>query len=51
MSSTVTNVGPLCRLLPIGSWLGTLMRRAARQGGTGRDHLLNEARVWPYQDQ
>ena len=51
MSSTVTNVGHIRRLLPIGSRLGTLVRRAARRGGTGRDHLLNEARVQPYQDQ
>ena len=48
MSSTVTNVGPLRHLLPVGSQLSTLARRAARRGGMGRDHLLNEARVWPY---
>ena len=51
MSSIVTNMGPLRRLLPIGSRLGTLVRRAARRGEMGRDHLLNEARAWPYQDQ
>ena len=50
MSSTVTNVGPLCHLLHVGSWLGTLVRRAARRGRMGRDHLLNEAKAWPYQD-
>ena len=51
MSSTVTNVGSLRHLLPVGSWLGTLVRRAARCSGMGRDHLPNEARAWPYQDQ
>ena len=51
MSSTVTNMGLLCHLLPIGPRLGTVVRRAARRGGTGRDHLLNEVRVRPYQDQ
>ena len=51
MSSTVTNVGPLRRLLPVGSRFGTLVRRATRQDGMGRDHLLNEARARPYQDQ
>ena len=51
MSSTVTNVGPLRRLLLVGSRLGTLVRRATRQGRMGRDHLLNEARAQPYQDQ
>ena len=50
MSSTVTNVRHLRHLLPIGSWLDTLARRAARRGEIGRDHLLNEARAWPYQD-
>ena len=50
MSSTVTSMGPLRPLLPVGSRLGTLVRRAARWGGMGRDHLLNEARAWPYQD-
>ena len=49
MSSTVTNMWPLRRLLPIGSRLGTLVRRAARRGGMGHDHLLNEARARPYQ--
>ena len=51
MSSTVTNVWPLRRLLPVGSRLGILVRRTARQGEMGRDHLLNEARARPYQDQ
>ena len=51
MSSTVMTVEPLRRLLPIGSRLGTLVRRAARRGRMGRDHLLNEARARPYQDQ
>ena len=51
MSSTVTNVGPLRRLLPIGSWLGTLVRGAAHRSGMGRDHLPNEARAQSYQDQ
>ena len=51
MSSTITNVGPLRRLLPVGSRLDTLVRRAVRRGGMGRDHLLNEARARPYQDQ
>ena len=51
MSSTVTNMGPLRRLLPIGSRLGTLVLHAVHRGGMGRDHLLNEARAWPYQDQ
>ena len=51
MSSTVTNVGPLRRLLPVGSRLGTLVRRAAHRDGMGRDHLLNKARARPYQDQ
>ena len=50
MSSTVTNVGPLRHLLSVGSWLGTLVRRAVRRSGMGRDHLLNEAKAWPYQD-
>ena len=47
MSSTVTNEGPLRRLLPVGLRLGTLVRRAARQGRMGRDHLLNEAEHGP----
>ena len=51
MSSTVTNEGPLRRLLPVGLRLGTLVRRAARQGRMGRDHLLNKARARHYQDQ
>ena len=51
MSSTVANVGPLRHLLPVGSRLGTLARRAIRRGRMGRDHLLNKARAWPYQDQ
>ena len=51
MSSTVTNVGPLHHLLPLGSWLDILARRATRQSGMGRDHLLNKARARPYQDQ
>ena len=40
MSSTVTNVGPLRHLLPVGSRLDTLVHRAAHRGGMGRDHLL-----------
>ena len=51
MSSTVRDVGPLRRLLPIGSRLGTLVRRAARQSGMGRDHLPSEARAWSFLDQ
>ena len=51
MSSIETNVGSLCRLLPVGSRLGTLVRRAARRDGMGHDPLLNDARAWPYQDQ
>ena len=51
MSSTVTNVGPLRHLLPVGSWLGTLACRAVRQSRMGRDHLLNESRARLYQDQ
>ena len=51
MSSIVMNVGPLHHLLPVGSRLGTLVRRAARRGRMGRDHLLNEARARPYLDQ
>ena len=51
MSSAVMNVGPLHHLLPIGSWLGTLVRRAVHQDRMGCGHLLNEARVRPYQDQ
>ena len=51
MSSTVRDVGPLRRLLPIGSRLGTLVRRTARRSGMGHDHLPNEAKAWPYQDQ
>ena len=47
MSSTVTNVGPLRHLLPVGSRLDTLVRRAARKDGMGRDPLLNEARARP----
>ena len=50
MSSTVMNVGPLCHLLSIGSRLSTLVHRAVRWGGMGRDHLLNEAKARPYQD-
>ena len=49
ISSTVTNVGPLRRLLPVGSRLGTLVHRA-RQDRMARNHLLNKARAWPYQD-
>ena len=51
MSSIVMNLGPLRHLLPVGSWLGTLARRTIRRSRMGRDHLLNEARAWPYQDQ
>ena len=51
MSSTVMNVGPLRRLLPVGLRLGTLVRRTVCRGGMGRDHLLNEARARPYQGQ
>ena len=51
MSSIVTNVGPLRRLLPIGSRFGTLVRCAARRDGMGHDHLLNKARARPYLDQ
>ena len=40
MSSTVTNVGSLRRLLPTGSWLGTLVRRAARRGRMGLGNSL-----------
>ena len=50
MSSTVTSMGPLRHLLPVGSWLSTLVRHTARWGGMGHDHLLNEAKAWPYQD-
>ena len=50
MSSTVANVGPLRRLVPVGSRLGSLVRRAAHRGRMGRNHLLNEARAWSYQD-
>ena len=51
MSSTITNVGPLRRLLPVGSRFGTLVRHAIRWDGIGHDHLLNKARARPYQDQ
>ena len=42
MSSTVTNVGPLRRLLLVGSWLCTLARRTIRRSRMGRDHLLKQ---------
>ena len=42
MSSTVTNVRPIRHLLPVGSWFSTLVCRAARRGGMGRDHLLTK---------
>ena len=51
MSSTKMNMGPLCHLLPVESRLDTLVRRAAYRGEMGRNHLLNEARARPYQDQ
>ena len=51
MSSTVMNVGPLCHLLPVGPWLGTLARRTVRRSRMRRDHLLNEARARPFEDQ
>ena len=47
MSPTVTNIGPLRRLLPVGSRLGTLVRRVARRGGMGRDHLLTRPEHGP----
>jgi len=54
------NVRSLRRLLPVGPRISTLVRRAARQGGMGRDNLLimpehgiisGQTPVWPYQDQ
>ena len=51
MSCKVMNMGPLHHLILVGSWLGILVCRAAHRGRMGHDHLLNEARAWPYQDQ
>ena len=41
-SPTVTGVRSLCRLLPVGSRIRTLVRRADRRSGMGCDHLLTK---------
>ena len=46
-SSTVANEQSPRHPLPTGSEIDNLVRHAARGGGTGRTHLLNEARAWP----
>ena len=47
MSSTVTDVGSLSHLLPVGSRFSTLVRRVAHRGGMGRDHLLTKPEHGP----
>ena len=42
MSSIVTDVQSLRRPLPVGLRINTPVRRAARRGGMGRDHLLTK---------
>ena len=46
-SSTVANEQSLRYPLPTGSEVDNPVRHAAREGGTGRTHLLNEAKAWP----
>ena len=42
VSSTAMGMRSLCRLLPIGSQIRTLVRRTERQSRMGRDHLLTK---------
>ena len=43
----MTDVRSLRRLLSVGSRINTLVRRAARRGGMGRDHLLTKPEHGP----
>ena len=46
-SSTVANRQSSRHPLPMGSKIDNPVRHAARRGGTGCAHLLNEAKAWP----